>query len=103
MNPICMESNLNASEEVELFLTRECYEDLLQNIKGVLIEKTRYEIPYGDRTIELDVFHGKYDGFLLAEVEFESVDQARTFQAPDWFGVDVSGQPEYSNSYMALR
>ena len=35
------------------------------------IEKTRYYYPYERHTIEIDVYRGKHDGLIIAEVEFE--------------------------------
>jgi adenylate cyclase len=40
---------------------------------GRRLEKTRYRIPLGRLTIELDVFHGKLRGLIVAEVEFASM------------------------------
>ena len=65
------------------------------------ILKTRYRIPVGDFTAELDIFHGRHEGLLLVEVEFPSVDAADAFVPPTWFGQDVSEDPRYRNSYLA--
>ena len=43
-------------EEYNLPLTKEAYEHLRKKIDGRLIVKKRYLIPFGDFTIELDVF-----------------------------------------------
>ena len=64
-------------EEYNLPLTKEAYGHLLAKADGNIITKTRYEIPEKDNlTIELDVFEGKFDGLLLAEVEFTSEEEA---------------------------
>lgn len=94
--------HLCVAEEVELPLTKESYEHLKKKMDGKCIHKTRYRIPYQTYVIELDVFHGDYDGFLLAEVEFSSIEEGEAFQPPQWFGEDVSGKYEYTNSYLAL-
>ena len=52
-------------------------------------------------TIELDVFHEDYDGLLLAEVEFESEEQANTYIPPEWFGEDVTYSSAYHNSTLS--
>ncbi len=83
--------------------TREAYEHLKEKADGICIKKTRYRIPYKKYMIELDFFHDSYDGFCLAEVEFDSVEEGRSFQPPEWFGRDVSGDCRFSNSYMALH
>ncbi len=69
---------------------------------GRRIQKTRYRIPHGGRlTIELDIYRGNLRGLVIAEVEFESADQARSFEPPTWFGRELSGNPEYSNQNLA--
>ncbi len=35
------------------------------------------------------------------EVEFESEEEAREFELPDWFGEDVSGNIAFSNAYLS--
>lgn len=95
-------SELCIASEVELPLTQEAYQHLKKKADGICIVKTRYRIPYGKYTIELDLFHEKYQGFCLAEVEFDSVEEGKSFVPPDWFGEDVSGDFHYTNSYMAL-
>ena len=91
------------NEEVELPLTKEAYEHLKTKIDGCLVEKTRYRIQYNKHCIELDLFHGKYEGMILAEVEFSSVEEADSFEKPDWFGENVSEDYHYTNAYLAMK
>ena len=73
-------------EEYNLPLTKEAYLHLKEKIDGRLIEKTRYLISLTDKlTAELDVFHGDLAPLTLVEVEFESVEEANAFTAPEWF------------------
>lgn len=89
-------------EEYNLPLTKESYEHLLAKADGIVLTKTRYEIPQPDGLIiELDIFSGKYDGLKLAEVEFESEEQAHSYTPPEWFGEDVSMSSTYHNSILA--
>jgi adenylate cyclase len=60
------------------------------------IVKTRYLIPSGKHTFEIDVFHEKNDGLIIAEIELSSEDEQ--FDKPDWLGEEVTGIPEYYNS-----
>jgi adenylate cyclase len=60
------------------------------------ILKTRYLIPSGHHTYEVDVFHDKNEGLIIAEIELASEDE--TFEKPDWLGDEVTGNPEYYNS-----
>lgn len=89
-------------EEYNLPLTKEAYGHLLAKADGIIITKTRYEIPEKDNlTIELDVFEGKFDGLLLAEVEFASEEEALGYVPPEWFGEDVSNSTKYHNSTLS--
>lgn len=93
---------LLAREEYNLPLNKEAYEHLRSKADGILISKTRYLIPEKNGlTIELDVFHGVYEGVYLAEVEFESEDAANAYQPPAWFGEDVTYSTKYHNSTMS--
>ena len=77
---------LMVREEYNLPLTKESYEHLLEKADGTVITKTRYRIPEKNGlTIELDVFHGRYGGLLLAEVEFATEEEANSYCPPEWF------------------
>lgn len=92
-----------AREEYNLPLTKDAYEHLLGKADGIIISKNRYELPEKDGlTIELDEFLGEYKGLWLAEVEFESLEQAESYIPPDWFSDDVSMDKRYKNNQMAM-
>jgi len=95
--------SLCVSQEIEMPLTKESYYHLKEKADGLCICKSRYCIPYEKHVIELDIFHNEYEGMLLAEVEFESVEDAASFKPPSWFADDVSGNYHYSNSYLSNR
>ena len=89
-------------EEYNLPLNKSSYEHLLSKADGNIITKTRYEIPEKNNlTIELDIFEGKFKGLILAEVEFESEDDANSYTPPEWFGDDVSNESTYHNSTLS--
>ena len=91
-----------AHEEFELSIEKAAYERLLKKCDGKVIEKRRYRIPYGKYTIELDLFTAPKE-LVLAEVEFESVEEALSFEGPEWFSEDVTEDPRYSNAQMAYE
>jgi adenylate cyclase len=64
-----------------------------------LIEKIRYQIPWGDLVWEVDEFQGDNTGLILAEVELTDPQQAIVL--PDWVGKEVTGDPRYYNSYLS--
>ena len=63
------------------------------------IEKTRYIVPFGGLTFEVDVFGGENEGLTMAEVEIDRPD--RPVQLPDWIGQEVTGDKRYYNSYLS--
>ena len=88
-------------EEYNLPLTEEAYLHLVEKADGKIISKRRYLIPFGNYTIELDVFHEPFKPLIIAEVEFPSLEEANAFLPPEWFGEDVTGDYHYSNSYLS--
>ncbi len=61
-----------------------------------IIDKTRYHIPAGRHIFEVDVFHGKNEGLVVAEIELSS--ESEEFERPEWLGEEVTGNPAYYNS-----
>lgn len=98
-------SGLLAREEYNLPLNKESYEHLVKKADGNIITKKRYLIPIEGTTytIELDIFSGVFEGVVIAEVEFETIEQAHAFVALEWFGEDVTENPEYHNSNMSKK
>ena len=90
-------------EEYNLPLNKKAFLHLREKIDGILIKKRRYLIPLGTYTIELDVFEGELAPLLLAEVEFETEDEANVFVPPSWFGEDVTFSSAYHNSTLSRR
>ena len=91
-------------EEYNLPLNEESFTHLNEKIDGLLIQKRRYLIPLAEKyTIELDVFEGALAPLVLAEVEFETEEEANTFVPPEWFGEDVTFSTKYHNSTLSQR
>ena len=63
-----------------------------------IIDKTRWLVPCGDFTFEVDEFHGDNAGLVVAEIELPSVDA--TFEKPEWLGPEVTGDRRYYNSQL---
>jgi adenylate cyclase len=88
-------------EEREIELGADQFEALWPATEGKRLVKTRSEIPLGDLVVEIDVYHGRHEGLIVAEVEFDGEEAAKTFEPPDWLGDDVTGDPRYSNQLLA--
>jgi adenylate cyclase len=91
----------NVREEREVALTAEQFATLWPATEGKRLVKTRYEIPLGERIVEIDLYGGQHEGLIVAEVEFDDEQSAINFQPPDWLGDDVTGDPRYSNQLLA--
>ena len=91
--------NLSVNE-YEMEITKEQYDKLEKDENRITIEKDRYFIPYEDELkIELDVFHGAYEGIVFAEIEFETESQAINKKVPEWFDVEIG--EKVSNDMMS--
>ena len=91
--------------EYNLPLNKDAYEKLVKKAEGNIISKRRYVIPIdgSDLKIELDVFDNPFAPLIMAEVEFGSVEESEGFIPPDWFDKEVTEDPAYHNSNMAMR
>ena len=76
-------------------------EELLGNAIGLVIEKTRYKVPFRDFVWEVDVFRGAHRGLVIAEVEMS--DENDDPELPEWLGREVSGEYRYSNQALATH
>lgn len=92
-----------AREEYNLPLNKEGYEHLIAKADGNIISKRRYLVPLGKFTVEIDEFRAPFAPLIMAEVEFESIEEANSFTPPEWFGEDVTHNPLYHNSNMSRR
>jgi adenylate cyclase len=59
------------------------------------IHKTRYYVPCGKFTYEVDVFHDKNEGLIIAEIELSA--ESEVFEKPEWLGEEVTDNPAYYN------
>ncbi len=63
------------------------------------IEKTRWIVPFGDFTWEVDEYHLQHAGLVVAEVEKPCADCVPPL--PDFIGREVTDDPRYFNSSLA--
>ena len=61
------------------------------------IEKTRWIVPADNNLVwEVDEFHGRLNGMIIAEIELENEEQR--FSKPAFIGDEVTGDTRYYNS-----
>ena len=75
--------------------------ELLKICEPGVIDKTRYLVPAGKHTFEVDEFYGDNEGLVVAEVELGSEDEE--FVRPGWLGEEVTGDPRYYNSMLMKK
>jgi adenylate cyclase len=86
-------------EEFEYAIPVTDGEALLRLCLPPLLEKTRHVVDYDGKTWEVDEFHGRSVGLIVAEIELDSEDEA--ISLPDWIGREVTDDPRYFNTRLA--
>jgi CYTH domain-containing protein len=90
-----------AREEREIKLSAKQFAALWPATAGRRLRKLRYEIPWRNLLIEIDIYRGRHSGLVVAEVEFPDRAMCRKFNPPSWFGREVTGEKRYSNVRLA--
>lgn len=72
---------------------------LLEMARPEVVEKRRFEVPFGGLVWEVDVFEGSHAGLVMAEVELADADQLVAL--PDWAGLEVSHDDRYANASLS--
>ncbi len=88
-------------EECEIKLSPKQFAALWPATAGRRLRKLRYEIPWRNLLIEIDIYRGRHSGLVVAEVEFSDHVTCRKFKPPSWFGREVTGEKRYSNVRLA--
>ncbi len=67
---------------------------------GRTVEKTRWIVPAENGLKwEVDEFHGRHEGLVVAEIELPAEDTP--FVRPAFVGQEVTGEPQYYNSALS--
>ena len=75
--------------------------NLIDLCEAGILEKIRFELPFGNHLYEVDEFLGENKGLVLAEFELNHEDER--FEKPDWLGEEVTGQVQYYNSQLSKK
>lgn len=87
-------------DEYELPMPLQMAQELLaKQAIGRLVYKTRYAIPAGPHTWEVDVFERELAGLVVAEIELRH--ESDVFEKPSWVGLEVSHNKAYTNKNLA--
>jgi len=95
-------SNVGARRsEWEWEIPPEDADGMLAICDGPIVAKTRHLVEFGGRTWEVDVFEGANAGLVMAEIEIEAEDA--DVQPPPWVGREVTDDPRFYNSSLAVN
>lgn len=74
--------------------------ELIKLCQGTIIDKTRWIVPAKEEGLkwEVDEFHGKHEGLVVAEIELESEEQV--VELPTFVGKEVTDDRRYYNANM---
>ena len=93
---------LMAHEEFETDISKEAYDRLLAKSCGNVITKDRHVLKLGDGLkLELDIFHGAFEGIVLAEIEFPDEKTAHDYTPPAYVREDVTMDGRFHNNRMS--
>jgi hypothetical protein len=70
-------------------------EEMIEKAALLCLEKDRYVLNHKGSDWEIDVFKGKYEGLVLAEIELR--DEHDEIDLPSWIGEEVTNDPAYLN------
>lgn len=76
-------------------------EAMLHSFCPSTLIKDRYELNHKNHLWEIDVFHGKLSGLIVAEIELQ--DEHEHFEKPNWLKEEVSYDPSYFNAKLIER
>ena len=93
-------SDLSRTIITDIYLSQYEYE-VLSIFEGNEIRKNRYPYEHEGRTYSVDVFLGDLRGLILAETDFESVEEMASFVAPPFAVLDVTNDEMFTGARLA--
>lgn len=88
-------------QEIEYAISEPIYEQLLNRLNAVPLEKIRTTVESRGHRFEIDEY--KQVQLTVVEVEFADEESARSFQAPAWFGRELGAEEEFRNKTLWLK
>jgi CYTH domain-containing protein len=76
-------------------------EQLLRWCDGAILQKMRHTVYHRGFQWKIDEFLGENEGLVIAEVEL--ISEHQNFDKPSWVGHEVTNDPRYFNSNLAVR
>lgn len=84
-------------KEIEYEISEELYYQLIHQLQLKPLCKKRITARWtvNNIIVEIDIYEDL--SFIVLEVEFDSEQEANSFNPPEWFGTDISFNREYGN------
>ena len=93
--------NIAKLYEIESYISKDEYENLIKRRIGNMINKTRINVPIENGfVVEIDIYYDYLEGLITAEIEFPDEETAKLFKKPDWLGEEL-GYKTLSNGKLA--
>lgn len=93
--------NTHETTITNLYLTEAEY-SFLQPLEAMMIEKRRYPYRVQHQHFSIDVFEGRHQGLILAEMEFEKKAELDEFAVPAFALEDVTDDPFFTGGNLVV-
>ena len=93
-------TNINRLE-FEYEIPNQDGDKLMSLSKYFIIEKDRYYHQTDKHLWEIDVFYGKNQGLIIAEIEL--IDENEDIEIPSWIGEEISNNDKYLNFNLSIN
>jgi CYTH domain-containing protein len=99
---LTIKSNQNgiSRDEFEYEIPFDDAVNIYENLCSKKLIKRRYKITYFEKLWEVDVYLGKLEGLIIAEIELNSEEET-ILERPIWIGDEISYDTKYSNASLA--
>ena len=88
--------------EYDFPISKKDANELISNFcRDTIIEKTRYYLRFKNHIWEIDEFHKKNQGLVVAEIELNSENE--NFELPSWVEKEVTSEKKYYNMNLATN
>jgi len=95
------EKDSSEQEEQIIILSQEEFKALTRNTEGKTLKKKRYYLPAKGRTAEVDLFAEKLKGLGLVDFEFDSREEKKNFEKPDFCLAEVTQEKFIAGGMLA--
>jgi adenylate cyclase len=100
---MCLKEGQGLSrKEWEVEVPEWVFDKLWPHTEELRVCKTRHFLQYGLHTLELDEYHGPYEGLWILECEFISESEAAQFDPPSWATEEVTGKEEFTTAGLLM-